>query len=77
MLTNLPTLFLSLSRRELRNLKLTKTPDFTVNNFTVDLEMFTVSLGLSLGQLKVEGEYEVANKALQKILPISQMGKIV
>ncbi|KRT86593.1 hemolymph juvenile hormone-binding protein [Oryctes borbonicus] len=62
---------------ELRNLKLTRTPDFRVNNFSVDLTMLTVNLGLSPGQLKVEGEYEVANKALQRILPISQVGKIV
>ncbi|GJQ72293.1 hypothetical protein Trydic_g3382 [Trypoxylus dichotomus] len=62
---------------ELRNLKLTRTPDFRVNNFSVDLAMLTLNLGLSLGQLKVEGEYEVANKALQRILPISQVGKIV
>ncbi|XP_022916500.1 uncharacterized protein [Onthophagus taurus] len=61
---------------ELRNLKLVKTPDFRINLMDVDLSMLTINLGLSLGQLKIEGEYEVTNKTLQKILPISHVGKI-
>lgn len=57
-------------------MKLTRTPDFKVNNFTVDLTMLAINVTLAPGQLQIEGEYEVTNKTLQKILPISQVGKI-
>ncbi|KAJ8929865.1 hypothetical protein NQ314_017470 [Rhamnusium bicolor] len=61
---------------ELSNLRFPWIPDFRIINMSVDLNMLCLDVSFKLGNLRVEGDYEANNLTLQKLLPISNNGKI-
>lgn len=61
---------------ELRDLKLTKTPDFRISSLSADFSMLTLHVTINLGNLRVEGDYEANNKTLQYFFPIVHTGKV-
>ncbi|XP_060521444.1 uncharacterized protein LOC132699021 isoform X2 [Cylas formicarius] len=62
---------------ELSDLKLLWLPDFRIANLTVDLPNLCLDMDLKLGNLRIEGVYDVNNLMLQKFLPVSHNGKVV
>lgn len=63
--------------RELMKLKLPKRPDFRINKFQLNLYMLHIKLDLNLGNLHVNGQYEVNNENLQQLLPVTYNGIIM
>ncbi|XP_031354433.1 uncharacterized protein LOC116178914 isoform X2 [Photinus pyralis] len=61
---------------ELKDLKLTKTPDYRISSLSADFAMLTLHVTINLGDLKIEGDYEANNKTLQYFLPIVHTGKV-
>ncbi|KAF5277181.1 hypothetical protein FQR65_LT03887 [Abscondita terminalis] len=61
---------------ELKNLNLTRSPDFRITSLSVNFPMSTLSISMNLGNLTIEGDYEVNNTTLQQFLPLTHPGKI-
>ncbi|XP_074036163.1 uncharacterized protein isoform X2 [Leptinotarsa decemlineata] len=64
------------SKIELSNLKFPWIPDFRIVTMAVDLKMLCLDVTFKIGDLRVEGEYEATNMTLQRLLPITNNGKI-
>ncbi|CAH0564519.1 unnamed protein product [Brassicogethes aeneus] len=70
--------FMSLgeTKIELRNLKFPWIPDFRINYMSANLPMLCLDVSFKLGALRIDGEFEANNFTLQKLLPVSNNGKI-
>nr|CAI5856558.1 unnamed protein product [Callosobruchus analis] len=61
---------------ELANLKFPWTPDFRIIKLSADLSMLCLDVAFKLGDLRTEGDYEATNMTLQRLLPITNNGRI-